>query len=63
MGKFASTIRNITEIVIALLLAHLGYRLYIVAERLAIMCVKVDEMSGLVRNVYELIKNMKFSIF
>ena len=63
MGKFASTIRNITGIVIAFLLAHLGYKLYIVAEKLNIMCIKIDEMNNLVRDLHELIKNIKFSLF
>ena len=63
MGKFASTIRNIIGIVIAFLLAHLGYNLYTVTERLSVMCIKINEMNGLVRNMNELIKNMKFSLF
>jgi len=63
MGKFASTIRNIIGIVIAFLLAHLGYNLYIVTEKLGIMCIKINEMNGLVRDMHELIENMKFSIF
>jgi len=63
MGKFASFIRNTIGIVIAFLLAHLGYKLYIMTEKLSIMCIKIDEMNELVRNLYNLVKNTKFSLF
>lgn len=63
MGKFASTIKNITGIIIAFLLAHLGYKLYIVTEKLTIMTIKITEMSELVKDLHEIIKNIKFSIF
>lgn len=63
MGKFASTVRNTLLGTIALLLAHLGYKLYIMTEELSIMVIKITEMNGLVRDMHELIKNTKFSLF
>lgn len=63
MGKFASTIKNIIGIVIAFLLAHLGYNFYIVIEKLTIMTIKITEMSELVKDLHDIIKNIKFSIF
>ena len=63
MGKFASTIKNLIGIIGLFLLAHLGYKLYVVAERLLLMYNKIDEMNGLMRNLHELIKNIKFSLF
>jgi len=56
MGKFASTIKNLINIIGLFLLAHLGYKLYIVAERLLMMYNKIDEMNGVMRSLYEIMR-------
>ena len=63
MGKFASFIRNGLLATIALLLAHLSYNLYVMTLKLGIACNRINEMNGLVRNLHELIKNLKISLF
>jgi len=63
MGKFASTIRNLLLGGIVFFLAHLSYRLYEMTLKLGITCDRIEEMNGLVRDLHEFIKNIKFSLF
>ena len=63
MGKLASFVRNSLLTSIVLLLAHLSYRLYEMTLKLVITCDKIEEMNNLVRDLHELIKNIKFSLF
>lgn len=63
MGKFASFIRNLTLISIAGLLAHLAYRLYDLSMRLSILIDKLTFTNTLIRELHNLVKNLKISIF
>jgi len=63
MGKFASFIRNTTLIAIVGVLAHLAYRLYIVTIEISILITKLNETNLLIRNLYEVMRNIKFSLF
>jgi len=49
MGKFASTIRNLLNIIGLFLLSHLGYRMYI-------MTLRLEESNLLIKNIYEIMK-------
>ena len=63
MGKFASTIRNIFLGAIAFFIAHLSYRIYEMTLKMGITCDKIAETNELVKNLHELIQNIKFSLF
>lgn len=63
MGKFGSFIRNTTEIIMVLLLAHLGYRLYILTEKITAMIIKLDTMNGTMKELFEILNNLKIKWF
>ncbi len=56
MGKLASFIKNTLLGTISLLLAHLSYELYKMTFKLAIVCDEINEMNGLIRNLFEIMK-------
>lgn len=63
MGKLGSFIRNTTEIIIALLIAHVGYKMYILTEKITEMIVKLDVMNGTMRELFEILKNLRIKWF
>ena len=56
MGKIASFVRNTFLGAIVLLLVYLNLKLYIIAERFLMMYNKINEMNGLMKNLYEIMK-------
>lgn len=65
MGKFASFIRNLILIVIAFLLSHLGYRLYILTIKMTEMIIKLEETNGNIKLILDILKEFpkKISLF
>ena len=63
MGKFASFVRNLISIIAVFLLAHLGYKLYILTEKITEMIIKLDTMNGTMKELFEILKNLKIKWF